>query len=329
MRSIPAAGTYQGLLVPTVPDDTTVALRTIIDHLPHSCATMFTQAEVVCPFCQAKQNGIVGMCERQLLVGLHLWGEHLSEALRGASSLRFTVLPASISNFFFFFFGVRTPLALPYITQPTKGPFFIAHLSTSVFCLLQARPSFGSLHVSRSPPFFVPLPFHRDFLSQQGHWKEIPIGNHHFQVLLLLVSGRVRFSSKKTPTLPSIDYWLTSWVVLGKKDPSSCRTCFFSLLPSGTPFPQQGLLKLQFFLFLFFLEREKLRCQVKLPLWCAFFWEPALIYNKETGIYQGEWKNTSSKKKTNFFDATLGVSLKWMVVCSSYSPAQTDTYVYI
>ena len=54
-----AAGAYQGLLVPTIPDDTTVALRTIIDHLPHSCATMFTQAEVVCPFCQAKQNGIV------------------------------------------------------------------------------------------------------------------------------------------------------------------------------------------------------------------------------------------------------------------------------
>ena len=37
-----AAGAYQGLLVPTIPDDTTVALRTIIDHLPHSCATMFT-----------------------------------------------------------------------------------------------------------------------------------------------------------------------------------------------------------------------------------------------------------------------------------------------
>ena len=54
-----AAGAYQGLLVPTIPDDTTVALRTMIDHLPHSCAMMFTQAEVVCPFCQAKQNGIV------------------------------------------------------------------------------------------------------------------------------------------------------------------------------------------------------------------------------------------------------------------------------
>ena len=54
-----AAGAYQGLLVPTIPDDTTVALRTIIDHLPHSCAMMFTQAEAVCPFCQAKQNGIV------------------------------------------------------------------------------------------------------------------------------------------------------------------------------------------------------------------------------------------------------------------------------
>ena len=54
-----AAGAYQGLLVPTIPDDTTVALRTIIDHLPHACATMFTQAEVVCPFCRAKQKGIV------------------------------------------------------------------------------------------------------------------------------------------------------------------------------------------------------------------------------------------------------------------------------
>ena len=40
-----------------------------------------------------------GMCERQLLVGLQHWGEHLREALRGASSLRFTVSPASISNF--------------------------------------------------------------------------------------------------------------------------------------------------------------------------------------------------------------------------------------
>ena len=53
-----AAGAYQGLLVPTIPDDTTVALRTSIDHLPHACATMFTQAEVVCPFCRAKQKGI-------------------------------------------------------------------------------------------------------------------------------------------------------------------------------------------------------------------------------------------------------------------------------
>ena len=54
-----AAGAYRGLLVPTIPDDTTVALRTIIDHLPHACATMFTQAEVACPFCQAKRKGIV------------------------------------------------------------------------------------------------------------------------------------------------------------------------------------------------------------------------------------------------------------------------------
>ena len=54
-----AAGAYQGLLLPAIPDDTTVALRTIIDHLPHSCSAMFTQAEVVCPFCKAKKNGIV------------------------------------------------------------------------------------------------------------------------------------------------------------------------------------------------------------------------------------------------------------------------------
>ena len=54
-----AAGAYRGLLVPTIPDDTTVALRTIIDHLPHACATMFTQAEVACPFCQAKRKGVV------------------------------------------------------------------------------------------------------------------------------------------------------------------------------------------------------------------------------------------------------------------------------
>ena len=54
-----AAGAYQGLIAPTVPDDTTVALRTIIDHLPPTCDAMFTQAEVTCPFCQAKRNGIV------------------------------------------------------------------------------------------------------------------------------------------------------------------------------------------------------------------------------------------------------------------------------
>ncbi len=54
-----AAGAYQGLLTPTIPDDTTVALRAIIDHLPSTCDAMFTQAEVTCPFCHAKRNGIV------------------------------------------------------------------------------------------------------------------------------------------------------------------------------------------------------------------------------------------------------------------------------
>ena len=54
-----AAGAYEGLLTPTVPDDTTVALRTIIDHLPIACDAMFTRAEVTCPFCHAKRDGIV------------------------------------------------------------------------------------------------------------------------------------------------------------------------------------------------------------------------------------------------------------------------------
>ena len=54
-----AAGAYQGLLTPTIPDDTTVALRTIIDHLPPTCNSLFTQAEVACPFCHAKKDGIV------------------------------------------------------------------------------------------------------------------------------------------------------------------------------------------------------------------------------------------------------------------------------
>ena len=54
-----AAGVYEGLLTPTLPDDTTVALRTIIDHLPRACDVMFSRAEVTCPFCYAKSNGIV------------------------------------------------------------------------------------------------------------------------------------------------------------------------------------------------------------------------------------------------------------------------------
>ena len=45
-----AAGVYEGLITPTLPDDTTVALRTIIDHLPKACNVMFSRAEVTCPF---------------------------------------------------------------------------------------------------------------------------------------------------------------------------------------------------------------------------------------------------------------------------------------
>ena len=54
-----AAGVYEGLITPTLPDDTTVALRTIIDHLPKACNSMFSKAEVTCPFCHAKSNSVV------------------------------------------------------------------------------------------------------------------------------------------------------------------------------------------------------------------------------------------------------------------------------
>ena len=54
-----AAGVYEGLITPTLPDDTTVALRTIIDHLPEACNLMFSKAEVTCPFCHARSNSVV------------------------------------------------------------------------------------------------------------------------------------------------------------------------------------------------------------------------------------------------------------------------------
>ena len=54
-----AAGVYEGLITPTLPDDTTVALRTIIDHLPEACNPMFSKAEVTCPFCHARSNSMV------------------------------------------------------------------------------------------------------------------------------------------------------------------------------------------------------------------------------------------------------------------------------
>ena len=53
-----AAGVYEGLITPTLPDDTTVALRTIIDHFT-TCNGMFSRAEVTCPFSHAKSNGVV------------------------------------------------------------------------------------------------------------------------------------------------------------------------------------------------------------------------------------------------------------------------------
>ena len=53
------AGVYEGLITPTLPDDTTVALRTIIDHLPEACNSMFSKAEVTCPFCHARSNSVV------------------------------------------------------------------------------------------------------------------------------------------------------------------------------------------------------------------------------------------------------------------------------
>ena len=54
-----AAGVYEGLITPTLPDDTTVALRAIIDHLPKACNSMFSKAEVTCPFCHARSNSVV------------------------------------------------------------------------------------------------------------------------------------------------------------------------------------------------------------------------------------------------------------------------------
>ena len=54
-----AAGVYEGLITPTLPDDTTVALRTVIDHLPKACNSMFSKAEVTCPFCHARSNSVV------------------------------------------------------------------------------------------------------------------------------------------------------------------------------------------------------------------------------------------------------------------------------
>ena len=78
-----AAGVYEGLLTPTLPDDTTVALRAIIDHLPRACDAMFSRAEVTCPFCHAKNSGIVPTFSSCISWKDQAWGS-LKQALSQA-----------------------------------------------------------------------------------------------------------------------------------------------------------------------------------------------------------------------------------------------------
>ena len=78
-----AAGVYEGLITPTLPDDTTVALRTIIDHLPKACNVMFSRAEVTCPFCHAKSNGVVTTFSSCISWKDQTWG-NLKQALSHA-----------------------------------------------------------------------------------------------------------------------------------------------------------------------------------------------------------------------------------------------------
>ena len=78
-----AAGVYEGLITPTLPDDTTVALRTIIDHLPEACNSMFSKAEVTCPFCHARSNSVVTTFSSCISWKDHTW-TNLKQALAQA-----------------------------------------------------------------------------------------------------------------------------------------------------------------------------------------------------------------------------------------------------
>lgn len=52
-----AAGTYLGMITPTISEDATVALRAIVELLPIVCDDFFTSVVLRCPFCQAKASG--------------------------------------------------------------------------------------------------------------------------------------------------------------------------------------------------------------------------------------------------------------------------------
>ena len=53
-----AAGSYLGKITPTVSEDTTVALRVIVELLPIVCDEFFTKVTISCPFCHARATGV-------------------------------------------------------------------------------------------------------------------------------------------------------------------------------------------------------------------------------------------------------------------------------
>ena len=54
-----AAGAYLGKIFPTIPDDPTAALCTMIESLPQTCFSFFSQGVLTCPFCKAAGNCII------------------------------------------------------------------------------------------------------------------------------------------------------------------------------------------------------------------------------------------------------------------------------
>ena len=52
-----AAGSYLGQITPTISEDATVALRTIVECLPIACDSFFTKVRLCCPFCGAEAQG--------------------------------------------------------------------------------------------------------------------------------------------------------------------------------------------------------------------------------------------------------------------------------